>query len=460
MLRTIRSVLFMTLLFLAACERTAVEPPEPATHDDYREALAKSALAGTLLGRGWLEAADDAVRAPTLLRLPHHEQGVFLPIEARSIGIAFDAVEGQDLHLTLAVSGDSEGRLFADLYFLDLSGDQARPRNLTSFADLAGGVLPLERSGRYVIRLQPELLASIDYRLHMELDAAVAFPVSGHGLRNIGSVFGDPRDGGRRRHEGIDIFAPRATPVVAVVDGTAVVRHSNLGGNTVWLRGEGKSFYYAHLHGAAIDGRERVDAGDVLGFVGNTGNAVTAPPHLHFGIYRRGRGAVDPLPYVVARTFTAAPQPVAYEPGFAAVTAAELNLRPGPGTDSTALDRLGRDTPVRIVGATDDWLRVRTMGGKTGWIHRRYQAGYGESVPGADRRYRAQRDAWILSAVRTGVPVGRARPRSSLHVFAEVPGWQLVGDSAGEPLGWLRAASAESIAASQEATRATRRRRP
>jgi SH3-like domain-containing protein len=319
-----------------------------------------------------------------------------------------------------------------------------------AFVDLQGGVLPLERSGRYIVRLQPELLASVDYRLRIELDAALAFPVSGHGPRNVASVFGDPRDGGRRRHEGIDIFAPRATPVVAVVDGTAVVRHSRLGGTTVWLRGEGKSFYYAHLDEVAIDGRQGVDTGDVLGFVGNTGNAVTAPPHLHFGVYRRGRGAVDPLPYVVARSFAEAPQPVAYEPGFATVTAAGLNLRPGPGTDRTPLDRLLHDAPLRIVAATDDWLRVRTPGGQAGWVHRDYQSAFGEHQAAGMARYRPERATWILSDLRNGVPVGRVRPQSTVQIFAEVPGWRLVGDGAAGPLGWLRAASAmpESIAAS------------
>lgn len=442
MLRTIRPALLMAPLLLAACERPPVERAAPATHEEYREALEKSALAGTLLGRGWLAAADDAVTEPTMLQLPHHEQGVFLPTETRSIGIAFDAVEGQGLALAVTVSGDSEGRLFADLYLLDLAGDEVRPRHVTSFADLEGGAVPIERSGRYAVRLQPELLASIDYSLRLELDAALAFPVSEHGPRSVGSVFGDPRDAGRRRHEGIDIFAPRATPVVAVVDGRAVARHSNLGGKTVWLRGEGRSFYYAHLDDVAIDGRQRVDAGDVLGFVGNTGNAVTAPPHLHFGIYRRGRGAVDPLPYVVARTFAAAPEPVAYEPGFAAVTAAELNLRRGPGTDGPALDRLPRGTPVRVVAATAGWLRVRTAGGKAGWIHRDYQSGYGETQSGAGRQYRSDRAAWILSDAGTGVPVGRVRPQSTLQVFAEVSGWQLVGDRRDQPLGWLRTPTA------------------
>lgn len=438
MLPTIRPALLASLLLIAACERPDEPEPQPPTHAEYGEAIADSGLAATLLGRGWLEAANAALTAPTVLALPHHERGIFLPAETRSVGIAFDAVEGQRLHVTLEVSEDSSGRLFADVHYLDLEGDTPRARRVTSLADFEGGVLPLEESGRYVLRLQPELLASIDYRLRMELDAALVFPVQGHGRRNVGSIFGDVRDGGRRQHEGIDIFAPRSTPVVAVVDGTAVRRASRLGGNTVWLRGSGRSYYYAHLDEVAIDGRQRVAAGDVLGFVGNTGNAATTPPHLHFGIYRRGRGALDPLPYVVARTFAAEPGPVAWEPGFAAVTAAELNLRPAPGTAQPAVGRLPGETLLRVVGATSDWLRVRTVDEQTGWIHRDYQA----AVPAAQRAQHPEREAWLLSNPRAGVPVGRATPGAALHVFTEIEGWQLVGNSAEKPIGWLAASPA------------------
>ena len=75
---------------------------------------------------------------------------------------------------------------------------------------------------------------------------------------------------------------------------------NRLGGNVVWIfdPSRGQSHYYAHLEKQAVSTGERVKAGDVVGYVGNTGNARTTPPHLHFGIYSRGEGPVDPLPFV------------------------------------------------------------------------------------------------------------------------------------------------------------------
>lgn len=125
-------------------------------------------------------------------------------------------------------------------------------------------------------------------------------PVRGVARASLRSSFGEPRSG-HRRHEGIDIFARRGTPVVAAAAGE-VVRigtADRLGGNTVWVAGEGaRLYYYAHLQRFArgLHVGERVAAGAVLGYVGNTGNARHTPPHLHFGIYPALRGfrAVDP----------------------------------------------------------------------------------------------------------------------------------------------------------------------
>jgi hypothetical protein len=161
--------------------------------------------------------------------------------------------------------------------------------------------LPIAAS--YVVRLQPEPLTDALYRFSLELEAALPFPVKGRKDDAVGSMFGMPRDFGKRHHEGVDIFAPRSTPVLAVADGRVTPRENELGGNIVWLSTPGVSYYYAHLERPAVSAGQHVRAGDVIGFVGNSGNAVTTDPHLHFGVYRWGKGAIDPLPLLQARRF-------------------------------------------------------------------------------------------------------------------------------------------------------------
>lgn len=115
------------------------------------------------------------------------------------------------------------------------------------------------------------------------------------------SVFGDPRDAGARSHEGVDIFAPRGSAVVAVADGWVTSTRTNrLGGNVVWQWDpfRGQAIYYAHLDSQAVAAGDRVRAGDAIGRVGNTGNARSTPPHLHLGLYRPIEGAIDPLPFI------------------------------------------------------------------------------------------------------------------------------------------------------------------
>ncbi len=128
---------------------------------------------------------------------------------------------------------------------------------------------------------------------------SLVFPVFGK-KSNIGSFWGDSRDGGSRKHQGIDIFAKKGTPVVAVADGVIVqTGNERLGGKTVWLQTTDHPWnvYYAHLDKQKVHAGQVVKKGDVLGTVGNTGNARFTPSHLHFGIYTM-RGPVNPLPYV------------------------------------------------------------------------------------------------------------------------------------------------------------------
>jgi len=138
-------------------------------------------------------------------------------------------------------------------------------------------------------------------------------PVAGTIRASLISSFGDPRPGGRT-HQGIDMFAARGTEVVSTADGVVIrMGYNHLGGNAIMVFGEGLTvYYYAHLDSYVPELKvgQAVYAGQVIGYVGNTGNAASTPTHLHFGMYQvnpgfwwrtfRG-GEVDPYPFLMER---------------------------------------------------------------------------------------------------------------------------------------------------------------
>ncbi len=121
-------------------------------------------------------------------------------------------------------------------------------------------------------------------------------------------------------HEGTDIFALQGTPIRTPVDG--VLRHAGggAGGLAAYVKTkEGHDLYFAHLAGySAVKPGDSVTVGDVIGYVGDTGNAVGGAPHLHFEIHPKGKGPVNPKPYLdqwVAKAIVAAPQVIAHFTG-------------------------------------------------------------------------------------------------------------------------------------------------
>ena len=131
------------------------------------------------------------------------------------------------------------------------------------------------------------------------ISKSLSFPVAGSRSK-IKDLWDASRGGDIRKHKGIDIHARKGTPVVAVSDGVIVEKANTLiGGKTLWLKSAnyGWKAYYAHLDKQLVKEGQRVRKGQVIGTVGNTGNARTTPAHLHFGI-TKGNGWVNPLPYV------------------------------------------------------------------------------------------------------------------------------------------------------------------
>lgn len=168
-------------------------------------------------------------------------------------------------------------------------------------AKTAGKVAPEPKFGipvRQPPQITPKLTAG-----------GYVFPV--YGPSSFVDTFGGARsDVAGGWHHGDDIFAPLGAPILAVASGTVFsVGWNEIGGNRLWIRdGQGNLFYYAHLSAftpLAINGN-KVNAGDVLGFVGNTGDAQGTPTHLHFEIHPVGLiglgydGAVNPTSYLLA----------------------------------------------------------------------------------------------------------------------------------------------------------------
>lgn len=128
-------------------------------------------------------------------------------------------------------------------------------------------------------------------------------PVEGVSSRQLRDTWGAARSSGRS-HEGIDIMAATGTKVYATTEGViASLKGNNLGGTVIWMIGPaGTWHYYAHLHKhkRGLNEGDYVRRGDLIGYVGYSGNASKSAPHLHYGIYLngKGRGATNPYPYL------------------------------------------------------------------------------------------------------------------------------------------------------------------
>jgi len=305
--------------------------------------------------------------------IPYREARYLDPAQAAAVAYRVRLQRGQRLAVRIEVpgAGQADLRMFVDLFHV---ADSVTPPELVASADASGWEFEYValRPGAYVLRVQPELLRGGRVTVTVSAHASLGFPVAGRDLGAVRSGFGASREGGRRRHHGVDIFAPRGTPVIAAVAGRVTrIGTQGLGGNVVWLREEGwgRRLYYAHLDRHAVSEDAWVKPGDTLGFVGNTGNARTTPPHLHFGIYLRGEGPVDPHTHL--------DEPRGRPPVFAgdpdvvgrwARVRPGTQLRAGPTATARVVVRVPDPTPVQVLAGTGRWYLARLPDGTEGYF--------------------------------------------------------------------------------------------
>jgi len=337
-------------------------------HEQYQKKLVNVGLDKTAMGAAWLNAAAMSTQKALNINIPYKENGYFAADKVPAAAYKFKATKGQKLNIKLNKTPSGAALIYIDVWY---STDQSQ--KLIASADTLNNpiVFDIDETGTYLIRLQPELLQNVSYELEITAGPSLAFPVKSKNTNSIKSYWGDGRDNDARKHEGVDIFGNFRTPVLATSEGTVTrVNENNLGGKVVWMRPKGKDYtlYYAHLdEQIAVEGQE-VKIGDTLGLMGNTGNARTTPPHLHFGIYTFN-GALNPLPFIDPVTKTpAAVTASSIRLNKTLRTASSVKMFSSPHSKATVLATLNSGTIVQANAATGSYYKAELPDGGTGFI--------------------------------------------------------------------------------------------
>ncbi|MBT8488945.1 MAG: M23 family metallopeptidase [Gemmatimonadetes bacterium] len=413
--RALRPPIVLAIVCLSATGCEQVEQVQDRFRDltpyeAYQESLVEAGLAQTALARDWMEAGRAALDGAAPVSLPFAEEGFITAEEPGAMAYRISVPRGQKLTADVSLQSEEGTQVFVELFRVPSSdGDPLRP--VFSFDSIPGAFEHEPwRGGDFVLRLQPELLRGGQYRVVLRLQPQLAFPVEGHGMQAIQSTFGMPRDGGRRSHHGVDIFARRGTPVLATSDGVVNrVDVTSIGGKVVWLRDpvRNANIYYAHLDSQYVGNGERVQRGDTVGFVGNSGNARTTPPHLHFGVYRRGEGPIDPAPFLrppegALAELTA---DLGHLGAWVRLRNDGIRLRAAPGLRSPVLRELEVHTPLRVLGGSGEYFRVRLPDGGQGYVAARLT----EPV-----------DEPLTSQIVAAAEIVRVRPATEAPVMARL----------------------------------------
>lgn len=269
-------------------------------YESYVKSLVNSGISTSSMGKKWIYSGQDALLNPSeSVKFPFKSEIFFREIVPIAISYSIKYEANAKLTFKIISKGKDNNGVYFDMF--EDNPNKNRVKNIyvkdTTFVYENGD------SQNLILRIQPQLLVNQYVTLEIIENPKLAFPVKNGSNKDIQSFWGVDRDGGSRKHEGVDIFSKKGTPILAVIDGTITrVETTNLGGKVVWQRTVpfNQSIYYAHLDSQTVSAGQNVKEGDIVGFMGNTGNAKFTASHLHFGIYT-GSGAIDPLQYILKR---------------------------------------------------------------------------------------------------------------------------------------------------------------
>lgn len=363
-------LLFSLLLFgilISSCEqvrKAADVIVKPSSREVYERNFSKN---DSIFLR-WRNAFETAKNDSIQITLPYSESGIYSEENFNVYSYNIQLKEGERIVVEVEKQPDSAS-VFIDFF-------QAKTDSLKVFKHLKSAEnnesflsSEIETSGFYKVIVQPEMQLQFPFVLKIYTEPIYGFPVSGADNKNIQSFWADPRGDGSRSHEGVDIFAARGTPLIAVTDGIiSSTGERGLGGKQVWLRDGifGKTIYYAHLDSIAVSEGKRVKLGDTLGFVGNTGNAITTAPHLHFGIYKT-KGAVNPLSFIKKTEVQIVENPSTVEKAIVKKNRAEIHK--GPASAFKRFGTLKKNDTVIVFGKNQKWFHIQTATGLKGYIN-------------------------------------------------------------------------------------------
>ena len=367
--------LFVSLVLFSHCQKEIVpEPYKPSnSHEAYVHSLRSVGLAQTAIARDWILASENAMKNPVDVEPPFEEAFYVDHAAAFAVAYHFSVIKGQRVEIDVEFTGQKRCRLFMDLF--RVRGLSYQDWRLVASANNNEKHLEFEpkQVSEYVLRLQPELLRGGRFTVTIRNMASLGFPVLGYDFRAIGSGFGAPRDGGRRKHHGVDIFTKRHTPVIA--PSKAYVRRvseSDIGGLNVWLHDQkrGLHLYFAHLQTQDVEQNTYVVPGQRIGTVGNTGNARRTPPHLHFGIYVRGEGPVDPVNFI--KKINSTPKEISADTEllgeWARSNQSRVSLKVSTTSRALEIARLSPHSAMKVQAAAGNAYRVILPDGLSGYV--------------------------------------------------------------------------------------------